>query len=87
MKHKDVYKYVAELRAKHGRNRYKVPFPDLTAGSSAVTPCTNGFGQRGKGYPPPKSNPNPGLIVDTLHKQGPMVLRKSELPWAGGKKP
>ena len=27
-----------------------------------------------------------GLIVDTLHKQGMMVLAKSELPWAGGKK-
>lgn len=33
-----------------------------------------------------KHLPPSHLIVDTLHKQGPMVLSRSELPWAGGKK-
>lgn len=27
------------------------------------------------------------ILVDTLHKQGPMVLTRDELPWAGGRKP
>jgi hypothetical protein len=26
------------------------------------------------------------VIIGTPHKQGPMVMFKSELPWAGGKK-
>lgn len=27
-----------------------------------------------------------GITVGTPHKQGPMVMFKSELPWAGGRK-
>lgn len=34
-----------------------------------------------------KHEPPPGVIVDTLHKQGMMVLSRDELPWAGGRKP
>jgi hypothetical protein len=76
----DVYKLVERLRAKHGSNHWREPFPNLKVGPN---PCTNGFG------PTPKSPPKPptGHIVDTLHKQGPMVLFRDELPWAGGKKP
>ena len=81
---RDIYKYVDKLRAKHGRERWKEPFPDL---STDPNPCTNGFGLRGEVYSPPHAKPKTNLIVDTLHKQGMMVLSKSELPWAGGKKP
>ena len=34
----------------------------------------------------PTLSPNSSVIVGTPHKQGPMVMFKSELPWAGGKK-
>jgi hypothetical protein len=34
---------------------------------------------------PPISAPS-HLIVGTPHKQGPMVMTRDELPWAGGKK-
>jgi hypothetical protein len=77
---KDIYKYVAALRAKYGSERWRNSFPDLR---TPVNPCTNGFG------PTPASKPKPPTnhIVDTLHKQGPQVLTKEDLPWAGGKKP
>lgn len=78
---RNIYMYIMKLRAKHGRERYKVPFPNLKCGPN---PCTNGFGPATK-HEPPKLKGN--LIVDTLHKQGMMVLSKDELPWAGGKKP
>lgn len=32
------------------------------------------------------STPPSHLIVGTPHKQGPMVMSRDELPWAGGKK-
>jgi hypothetical protein len=31
-------------------------------------------------------SPPSHLIVGTPHKQGPMVMSRDELPWAGGKK-
>ena len=79
---RDIYKYVMLLKAKHGRAQYKVPFPDLKVRES--DPCTCGFGPATKHEPPVLTG---GLIVDTLHKQGMMVLSRDELPWAGGRKP
>jgi hypothetical protein len=78
---RDIYLYVARLRAKHGHSKYKVSFPDLKCGSN---PCTNGFGPTPKHVPPKLKGEH---IVDSLHKQGMMVLSRDELPWAGGKKP
>jgi hypothetical protein len=34
----------------------------------------------------PVYEPPPHLIVDILHKQGPMVISKDELKYSGGKK-
>jgi hypothetical protein len=77
---KDIYKYVATLRAKYRSERWRNSFPDLR---TPANPCTNGFGLT------PARNPKPATnhIVDILHKQGPQVLTKEDLPWAGGKKP
>lgn len=80
-KGRDVYLYVARLKAKHGKEKYKAPFPDLKCPPS---PCTNGFGLTPKHTPPKIKG---GYIVDSLHKQGLMVLSRDELPWAGGRKP
>lgn len=74
---------IIRLRAKYALDRYKCPFPDL---KTPANPCTNGFGVPGV-LPKPEPKPHTNLIVDTLHKQGPMVLSREELPWAGGKKP
>lgn len=37
-------------------------------------------------YTRPTPPPPPHLIVDILHKQGPMVISKDELKYSGGKK-
>lgn len=86
MKWKNRSKQLALFKTKYRNSRYKVPFPNLReADDRKLAPCTNGFGQ---GFAPaPKPKPPTNHIVDTLHKQGPMVLSRSELPWAGGKKP
>ena len=80
VKWKKRVKEIMILRAKYSRDHYKIPFPNL---KTPTNPCTNGFGPTPKVGPKPPTN----LIVDTLHKQGPMVLSRDELPWAGGKKP
>jgi len=81
MKWKTRSRELALLRAKYATSKYQLPFPDLATGPSC---CTNGLGQT-----PKKSRPQyTGLaIVDTLHKQGMQVLFKSDLPYAGGRKP
>lgn len=64
--------------------QHRNAFPDLRTDKPNLSPTTAGFG------PTPKRQPNASpahLIVDTLHKQGPQVLSRSELPWAGGRKP
>jgi hypothetical protein len=76
-----TYIQLYKLRAKHAGTKYRLPFPDLKCPPS---PCTNGFGPTPK-HVPPKMKGN--LIVDSLHKQGMMVLSRDELPWAGGRKP
>jgi hypothetical protein len=81
----NAFKTLLALRKKHGRDRSLCrEFPDLTVEHN-VAPLGNRFDQtQGKREPnkPPKH-----LIVDTLHKQGPMVLSRADLPWAGGRKP
>jgi hypothetical protein len=81
---RDVYKLVEDLRRKHGKDRSLVrKFPDLKFQEHAK--LSNGFGKSTpKKAPMPQSH---GLLVGTPHKQGPMVVSREELPWAGGKKP
>lgn len=61
--------------------------PRLLDGGGSKYPSLSSTGvskicdRRGPSLPPPS-----GLIVGTPHKQGPMVMSKEELPWAGGKK-
>lgn len=87
MKWKKRQREIARLRREHRDTR-----PDLRE-----TPRSE---QRSTSYPSLTSSgvsriverkrapmePPKDMIVDTLHKQGPMVLARSELPWAGGKK-
>jgi hypothetical protein len=88
MKWKNRQRELARLRRKHpvlncgalpdlSRPAISSKYPSLT--STGVSPI---YSNR----KPPCSPPS-HLIVDTLHKQGPMVLSRDELPWAGGKKP
>jgi hypothetical protein len=87
MKWKAREREIRRLRRKH-----KVlcvnSLPDLTVDrSSAIYPSKNssgGFSQLTAKRPVNASPPN--LIVDTLHKQGMMVLSRDEIPWAGGRK-
>lgn len=75
-----------KLRAAHAGRPYRVPFPDLSTDSKAA-PCSNRFDSiHDKSRPEPYTPPQ-GLIVDHLHKSSLQVLLRSELPWAGGKKP
>ena len=72
------------LEAKHGRDRSLARgFPELSVKRTHPS-LSDGFAPvQSVARRAPQDH---GLIVDTLHKQGMMVLAKSELPWAGGKK-
>lgn len=86
MKWKKRQQQIEEMRRRHGRDRSLTrTFPDLKV-EQRTAPCSNDMAKIS--YAAPKEGTSDhGLIVDTLHKQGPMVLSKTELPWAGGKKP
>jgi hypothetical protein len=72
---------LARLRAKYRASPYKIEFSDL---SVSANPCTNGFGPT----PKKRSMGTPaGVVVDHLHKSSMQVLFRSEIPWAGGRKP
>lgn len=73
------------LRRKHPVLQKQMP---RSLGSSSKYQSLSSTGISRICYGPrPSLKPPSGVIVDTLHKQGPMVLSRSELPWAGGKKP
>lgn len=82
---KRVSRDLERLRAAHGRDRSLLrAFPDLSVDRQAP-PCTCGMsGPTYRAQPRPQGH---GLLVGTPHKQGSMVMPRSELPWAGGKKP
>lgn len=83
---RDVMKELARLRAKHGRDRSLVrQMPSLKCEQN-VAPLSNlipgGTAARRR------ENKSPShLIVDTLHKQGPQVIAREDIQWAGGRKP
>jgi hypothetical protein len=85
MKWRKRQREIARLRAQHA-DRFAIPFPDLSITKKGVPPTSDRITD------PPRSGrsstPQPaGLIVDHFHKSGLQVILKSELPWAGGKKP
>ena len=82
---KRVSRDLERLRAAHGRDRSLLrEFPDLSV-DRQVPPCT--CGMAGPTYRQQPRPSVPHLVVGTPHKQGSMVMPRSELPWAGGKKP
>lgn len=74
------------LRKKHGPLSSVVSLPEPCSPSSVPSLSATGVAKiaerkrRAVGFAPP------GTVVGTPHKQGPMVMFNSELPWAGGKK-
>lgn len=85
MKWKKRKRELDRLAKKHGRDSGRALMPDLTTKRGPPSLSTTGVAKivekRRAAQEPP-----PNLIVDTLHKQGPQVLFKDDLPWAGGKK-
>lgn len=73
------------LAKKHGRDGGRAPMPDLATKKGPPSLSATGVAKIAEKRRAVQKPP-PNLIVDTLHKQGPMVLSRSELPWAGGKK-
>jgi hypothetical protein len=79
---------IQRLQAKHGLDRSLArQFPDLRV-DKKVPPTSDRF------YPPAtlsmeqvKLILGPKFLVSHIHKSGYQVLLRSELPWAGGKKP
>lgn len=68
---------------KHGKDRSLArPFPDYSVKPTA--PLSNYIGGTGKAKPMIEGKKE--FLVGNFHKQGPMVVFKSELQWAGGKK-
>ncbi len=87
MSYKQRLREIAKLREKHKYSPHKVPLPDLKVESNNV-PSLSETGidkieDNYTGVPKPKPE---GLLVGNSHKQGNMVMFKSELPWSGGKK-
>jgi hypothetical protein len=75
------------LRNRHGSDRSAAnTLPDLSVdrSSSKYKSLSDGFAPV-PGKKAEMNNPE-GIIVDNLHKQGPMVISRSELIYSGGKK-
>jgi hypothetical protein len=86
VKWKKRQREIERLAQKHGRDGGRAPMPDLTTKRGPPSLSETGVAKIAETRRAAQEPP-PNLIVDTLHKQGPQVLFKSELPWAGGKKP
>jgi hypothetical protein len=76
---------IRRLARKHGGDTGRAPMPDLSVKPGPPSLSATGVApiverRRAAQVPPPN------LIVDTLHKQGPQVIFRDDLPWAGGKK-
>jgi hypothetical protein len=74
---------IEELRAKYKNNRSYLTIPDYKIEQN-VSPTSNYIGNTGRAKPfvPGKKK----FLVGNFHKQGPMLVLRSELEWAGGKK-
>ena len=86
MKWKKRQREIKRLRAQHAGKQWRNPFPDLKEGLRPLPPLSNVldlYAMEAKEHHPAPS----GLTVDHLHKSSLQVLLRSELPWAGGKKP
>jgi hypothetical protein len=84
MKWKKRNKELARLRARHKGKKWRPALPDLSV--RQVAPCSNRFDAI-QSYSRPEPYTPAGCVVDHLHKSSLQVLLRSELPWAGGKKP
>ena len=71
------------LRAKYKNPSSGNTIPDYKV-ERKYPSLSDGFGKIVS--PKPIPAPPPHLIVDILHKQGPMVISKDELKYSGGKK-
>lgn len=81
----DVYKEIAKLRKKHGKDRSSIrKFPNYKIEQN-VAPCSDRF-VPGTAARKKENKPPEHLIVDILHKQGPMVISREDLKYSGGKK-
>jgi hypothetical protein len=81
----DIYKEVERLKNKHGKDRSLLVRIPSYKSEQVLPPLSNDMG--GGIAPKRKENKSPPhLIVDILHKQGPMVLSREELKYSGGKK-
>lgn len=81
----DIYKEVARLRAKHGKDRSLVRSIPSYKIDQNLPPLSNCMG--GGKATKRKANPKPDhLYVDILHKQGPQVISKDHIQYAGGRK-
>lgn len=86
MKWKKRQEEIARLRRRHPVLRVNT-LPNLTVPRGAPSLTSTGvstFCSRTTAGEAPKLSGE--FFVGTPHKQGPMVMLKSELPWGGGKK-
>lgn len=74
------------LRKKHGPTSSVAQIPAPCSPSSVPSLSTTGVARIVDRRRKPDGHAPPGTVVGTPHKQGPMVMFTSELPWAGGKK-
>lgn len=81
---RDIYKEVERLKKKHGKDRSLIrTFPSYKLDHN-VSDMSNTIGGHA---PRRRENKSPEhLIVDILHKQGPMVISREDLKYSGGKK-
>ena len=90
MKWKKRAKEIERLRKKHRCRGPVAELPDLRGDRSARYPSLSSTGllpgTNARAAPSPALSPTSEFVVGTPHKQGPMVMPRSELPWAGGKK-
>jgi len=88
MKWKARQREIARLRRKHrvlcvnrmpdlSVDRSSTSYPSLTSSGGSSQLCV----RRAENHGIPDN-----VVIGTPHKQGPMVMFRSELPWAGGKK-
>lgn len=78
---------LAQIEASRARTpKWRAPFPDLSCPSTCA-PTSDVIAVPGSNT---ELNRRPALtiplLVGTLHKQGPQVLAKADLPFAGGRK-
>jgi len=85
MKWKKRAKQIAELMAKHGKDRSLArAFPDLSV-EQRTAPVSNRFAPPSLKKDQLQLILGPSFVVSHLHKSGYQVLLKRDLPWLGKK--